>query len=209
MSAQITDAYYSAFQGHRHVARGDLRAVLTALAQRHDEDAETPVLILDDLTGDRIEPDPRDDLETSLARLTGSDSDGQVEQPRSGRGRPRLGVVAREVTLLPRHWDWLQAQPGGASATLRRLVETARREGATADQARRSHRALDRFLTLVAGDLPLFEEVYRAFYAGASDRFTSLTQDWPTDLRDHAHELLVRALADQAHAASAPPKNLA
>ena len=188
---------YSAFLGHRRLAHGDISSVLTTIAARIGEDAVQPVLILDDRTGDRIEPDPRDCLEASLARFT---SPLTPPAAPAARGRPRLGVVAREVTLLPRHWDWLQTQPGGASAALRRLVEAARREGSATDQAYRSRRALDRFLYLVAGDLPGFEDVYRALYAGAADRFVDLTEDWPPDVRDHARELLALALADQARA---------
>jgi hypothetical protein len=185
----VTSASYSAFQGHRRLAQGDLATVLAALKDRAAGDAS--ILILDDRNGERIEPDRRDDLAATLARFAEPAQDGEVAP--SGpptRGRPRLGVTAKEVTLLPRHWDWLQTQPGGASATLRRLVETARREGAQIDQARRSQRALDRFLYLVAGDLPDFEEVYRAFYAGDAERFIALTQPWPIDVRDHARALL-------------------
>jgi hypothetical protein len=98
-------------------------------------------------------------------------------------------VIAREVTLLPRHWDWLQTQPGGASAALRRLVEAARREGSASEAARRSERALDRFLYLVAGDLPRFEEAYRAFHAGKAERFAALIEGWAADVRNHAQFL--------------------
>ncbi|QUD89078.1 DUF2239 family protein [Phenylobacterium montanum] len=187
---------FSAFLGHDLVARGDLRTVLTALA--HRPGGEAPVLILDDLTGDRIEPDPRHDLETNIARLTSSAGDAA---PRTGRGRPRLGVTAREVTLLPRHWDWLAAQPGGASAALRRLVDAARREGSAEDVARRSHRALDRFLYLVAGDLPLFEDAYRAFYADDAAGFRQAMEAWPSSVRDHALALFETARTDRAKAA--------
>ncbi|RKP59042.1 DUF2239 family protein [Pararobbsia silviterrae] len=111
-------------------------------------------------------------------------------EPR-GRGRPKLGVVAREVTLLPRHWAWLAAQPGGASVALRKLVEEARR-AREADDARRA--AKDRayhFMSAIAGDLPGFEEAIRALYADDRARMDALIVDWPDDIRDHA-----RALAD-------------
>ena len=195
-------ASYSAFHGHHRLAQGDLAAVLAVLKDRPAGDAS--ILILDDLSGDRIEPDPRDDLAATLARFAATEEDAPPAPGPPTRGRPRLGVTAKEVTLLPRHWDWLQTQQGGASAALRRLVEAARREAGQADQARCSHRALDRFLYLVAGDLPDFEEVYRAFYAGAAERFTALTQPWPQDVRDHARALLATALREQASARPAP-----
>ncbi len=198
----MASASYSAFQGHHRLAQGDLATVLTRVMTRSD--GEASVLILDDLTGDRIEPDPREDLAATLARFAAPAEDAPPAPGPPVRGRPRLGVTAKEVTLLPRHWDWLQAQPGGASAALRRLVDIARRDGAPVDQARRSHRALDRFLYLVAGDLPNFEEAYRAFYAGAADRFAALTEPWPLDVREHARRLLAKALGDQALAHSPP-----
>src|SRR4029079_4156101 len=66
-------------------------------------------------------------------------------EPR-GRGRPRLGVVAREGTLLPRHWEWLGTQPGGASVVLRKLVEEARRANGDADRTRAARDAAYRFM---------------------------------------------------------------
>lgn len=182
-------ASYTAFSGYRRIARGDLASVLGAVGDQ-------TALILDDRTGDRVEIDPRDSLETTLARF----AEPRIETPAAApaRGRPRLGVTAKEVTLLPRHWDWLQTQPGGASATLRRLVDAARRDNQGAEQARRSHRALDRFLYLVAGDLPQFEEAYRAFYAGDETGFLALIEAWPADVRDHSRILWQAYLADRA-----------
>ena len=188
-------ARFTAFVGHRRLAQGDLATVATAAAEPLKAGAS--VLILDDRNGERLELDPRESLAALLTRH------GAPSPAPPTRGRPRLGVTAKEVTLLPRHWDWLSAQPGGASAALRRLVDAARREGAAVDDARRSHRAVDRFLYLVAGDLPQFEEVYRAFYASDAQGFTGLIADWPADVRDHAQTLFDIAMADQARAAKA------
>ncbi len=110
------------------------------------------------------------------------------EVPR-GPGRPRLGVVAREVTLLPRHWDWLSSQPGGASVALRKLVEQARRRNEGKDRLRRSQEAAYRFMSALAGNLPGFEEATRAFFAGDQERFDDQTESWPVDVRDHARRL--------------------
>jgi hypothetical protein len=110
-----------------------------------------------------------------------------------GPGRPKLGVVAREVTLLPRHWEWLATQPGGASITLRRLVEHAKRASTGKDRVRRSQSAAYRFMSAMAGDEPGFEEATRALFAGNLDRFNTLVEGWPRDVRDHARRLATGA----------------
>jgi hypothetical protein len=106
-----------------------------------------------------------------------------------GRGRPKLGVVAREVTLLPRHWDWLNTQPGGASVALRKLVEEARRTSGDRDRTRAAQEAAYHFMSAIAGDLPGFEEATRALFAYDRRRFGDLVAQWPEDVRDHAIRL--------------------
>ena len=117
-----------------------------------------------------------------------------ASEPR-GRGRPKLGVVAREVTLLPRHWEWLNAQPGGASVALRKLVEAARRTNGDADRLRAARDAAYHFMSAMAGNLTNFEEASRALFADDRRRFTSLIAAWPPDIRDHVAKL---AYADAA-----------
>jgi hypothetical protein len=104
---------------------------------------------------------------------------------RQGPGRPRLGVVSREISLLPRHWEWLEAQPGGLSATLRRLVDEARRQEPQSEQARQRRDATSRLMWALAGDLPGFEEASRALFASERGRFTDLLASWPADLRGY------------------------
>jgi uncharacterized protein len=103
-----------------------------------------------------------------------------------GRGRPALGVEAREVTLLPRHWEWLAAQRGGASATLRKLVEAELRKGRSEKDC---HDAAFRFLTVIAGDLPKFEDAMREIYAGNPAGYDRFSQSWPAGIRDHGRKL--------------------
>jgi hypothetical protein len=105
---------------------------------------------------------------------------------RPGAGRPKLGVVAREVTLLPRHWDWLKAQPGGASAALRRLVDAERRRQKEENDPRPAREAAYRFMSAMAGNLAGFEDTARALFAGDYERLRALTRAWPRDVRDHA-----------------------
>ncbi|NVL67960.1 DUF2239 family protein, partial [Escherichia coli] len=107
------------------------------------------------------------------------------EPPRVGPGRPKLGVVSREVSLLPRHWEWLEIQPNGISAALRRLVEEARKRDPEGDRARLAIEAASRFMSAMAGDLPNFEEASRALFAKDDERFVSLIAEWPADVRNH------------------------
>jgi len=98
-------------------------------------------------------------------------------------------VVAREVTLLPRHWEWLAAQPGGASVALRKLVEAARRDHRDRDIQRQVQECAHRFMSAMAGDLPGYEEAIRALFADDQARFAGLVAPWPADVRDHALRL--------------------
>ena len=120
--------------------------------------------------------------------------DAQPSEPR-GRGRPKLGVVAREVTLLPRHWEWLNAQPGGASVALRKLVDEARRATGDKDRQRAARDAAYHFMSAMAGNLPNFEEASRALFGVDRRRLAALIAPWPDDIRDHIVKL---ALSDRA-----------
>lgn len=180
------DTRCTAFDGHRRLASGALREVALAVQRAVRGGAAGP-LVFDDATGRVIDVDVRGTAEELTARLpsaTAGEAEPAPAAPR-GRGRPRLGVVAREVTLLPRHWEWLGTQPGGASVALRRLVEEARRASAGPDRARRAREAAYRFMHAVVGDLPGFEEASRALFASDRARFASLVAGWPADVREH------------------------
>jgi hypothetical protein len=168
----------TAFEGVRRIASGAPAEVAAGAKAAYDRGSQ--VLVFDDETGEQVEPDYRGTVEDVLARLT-------PPEAARGPGRPKLGVVAREVTLLPRHWDWLNGQPGGASVALRKLVEAAAR--GEPDRLRRGREVSYRFISAMAGDLPAFEEATRALFAGDGDRFRELIQDWPEDIRDHAQQL--------------------
>ncbi len=168
---------FTAFEGNRRISSGGLAAI--ALGAKEVADRNGSVLIFDDETGEQIELDYRGTPEDVLARLSPPDA-------AKGPGRPKLGVIAREVTLLPRHWEWLGSQPGGASVALRKLVEDAAKANAGGDRIRRAREAAYRFMSAMAGNLPDFEEATRSLFAGDAGRFESLTEAWPTDIRDHA-----------------------
>ena len=172
-------ASWTAFQAFNRIAQGALAEVALAV-RRLDPDAG-PILIFEDATGRVRDLDLRGSEEEVRARFAPTGDD-----PVRGRGRPRLGVTAREVTLLPRHWDWLAEQPGGASAALRRLVDDARKADEGRTVLRQARERCYRFLSGIAGDLPGFEEASRALFAGDEDRFRALIADWPADIRGHA-----------------------
>jgi len=179
-----TEMRCTAFAGARRIASGTLPEVAVAARHALEEGAAEPLLVFDDATGRVVDLDLR-----GTAR---------------GRGRPRLGVVSREVTLLPRHWGWLATQRGGASATLRRLVDEARRGSSRQDRVRRAQDAAYRFMSAVGGDLPGYEEALRALFAGDVERFERHTSDWPADIRDHSRSLAEDALS--APASTAPER---
>lgn len=186
----------TAFDGHALIASGALADVALAVKRLLDQHPARTPTILDDGTGQPVEIDFRGSADEVLGRLQpAADSDA----PR-GAGRPRLGVVAREVTLLPRHWYWLNSQPGGASVTLRKLVEDARRNGSAKDRARLAGEAADRFMSVVAGDLAGYEEASRALWRGDRDAFNRHTRSWPRDVREHARRLAAIARDAQADA---------
>jgi hypothetical protein len=196
---------YTAFEGQRRLASGALAEIALAV-QRAERRACEPIAIFNDATGRAIDLDLRGSPEEMLARLTKSPgatspgassavgSDAVPDEPR-GRGRPRLGVVAREVTLLPRHWEWLNAQPGGASVALRKLVEQARRAHGDADRQRAARDAAYHFMAAMAGNLANFEEAARALFADDRRAFVAHIAAWPADIRDHVVKL---AYADRA-----------
>ncbi|BDU73954.1 DUF2239 family protein [Mesoterricola silvestris] len=178
----------TAFEGRLRLASGPLREVALAVKAALERTACGPILTFDDATGGVIDLDTRGSDEEVLARL-------DPPAPARGRGRPRLGVVPREVTLLPRHWDWLNTQPGGASVALRRLVEEARRAQAGPDRRRAAQEAAYRFMSAMAGDEPGYEEALRALFAGDPEAFDLNTRAWPGDVRATTLRLAQPALS--------------
>jgi Uncharacterized protein conserved in bacteria len=186
----------SAFDHQRLIASGPLVEVVRAAKQMLDAGSHGPLLIFDDRSSRQIEIDFRGTIAQVLARLPQGEA---VPEPVArGPGRPKLGVVPREVTLLPRHWDWLSGQPGGASAVLRRLVEQAMRSHGAQDRARLAQESVDRFMFAMTGDLGQHEEALRAFYRHERERFIALTEPWPHDVRDHLRRLATTAWDDMA-----------
>jgi hypothetical protein len=180
---EITPTQAVAFAGSSLFAHGSVREVALQVQAAFERDPNQNILVFDRETSRPIELDLRGSLDDIVAR---------AEAPAKRTvGRPKLGVVAREVTLLPRHWDWLQEQPGGASVALRKLVDQARHASVDTDRARKARDAAYRFLLVMGGDRPGFEEATRTLFAGDLAGFREQIEAWPADIRDH-----LLALAD-------------
>src|ERR1700716_933843 len=199
---------YVAFAGDRLIASGDLRTVARAAKETHDRQRHVTILLFDGKSGP-VEIDFRGSVGDVLGGLPerpaapATAEETAVAAPR-GPGRPKLGVVAREVTLLPRHWEWLAQQSGGASVALRKLVDEARRANKDKDRVRHAQEAAYRFIAAMAENKPHYAEVTRALFAGDAERFEAWTASWPADVRDHA-----RRLAAAAFERAAPHESVA
>lgn len=216
----------TAFAGQRKVAAGTLHAVAQALKALVLREPEAQILIFDDASGSQVDLNLRGSLEEVLQRLpkpkpsaaaaaqVPDAPDATAAAPVRTAGRPRPGVVAREITLLPRHWDWLATQPGGPSVALRKLVEYAQRGSKAQDAQRQAREAAYTFMSALAGDAPGFEEASRALFAGRQAAFAACVQDWPADVRTHVLQLAERGWNDgdqepgsQASSTSTSTKN--
>jgi hypothetical protein len=166
-----------AFAGTELLAKGELVEVVRTVKAALDSGSDRSIALLDAATSKPVE-----------INFTGTEEEVLQRIPRApGRsaGRPKLGVIPREVTLLPRHWEWLSTQPGGASVALRKLVEHASRDARGADTMREARDAAYRFMHELMGDAAGFEEASRALFAGDGARFRGLVTDWPADVRAH------------------------
>lgn len=187
---------YTAFEDGNHVATGPLADVVLAVKRRMGKADHGPALIFSDATGKTLDFDFHGSVKDVSRRLEVFVESAAPES--TGPGRPRLGVMSREVSLLPRHWEWLAAQAGGASAALRRLVDEARRKESAGPSPKQAQERTYKFLSVVAGDRPGYEEALRALYRKDPKRFQAEMKDWPTDLREHALKLAQPAFAGAA-----------
>ena len=181
-----------AFAGDEILARGALPDVARAVYRALQSGERRPVTVLEAATSAVVDLDLRGSEVDIVQRLAGSLEVSAIDPSNRtpGPGRPRLGVVSREVSLLPRHWDWLKSQRGGASAALRRLVDEARKQDRGQGETRKLQEAIDRYLRVMAGDRPNYEEALRAFYAHRDTDLQALVAGWPADVRSHLEVLL-------------------
>jgi hypothetical protein len=196
-----SEAAYIAFEEDRRIGSGDLREVARAARLALGRHPNASILIFNGQTSAVVEVDFRGSVDDVLARIPHSeppaaDEVTSVAAPR-GPGRPKLGVVAREITLLPRHWDWLAQQKGGASVVIRRLVDEARRNGDDDNRVRLAQEAAYRFMSVMAGNRPHYEEAIRALFANHAPRLATLIAEWPADVRDHVARLAKSAFPQE------------
>lgn len=179
------DQLCAAFVGSNLIATGALAEVVHEVKRHHDANPNDLILIFDHKKSQPIEVDLRGSVEDVFARL---EKQQKVIEPKTKvkkPGRPKLGVVSKEVTLLPRHWEWLAQQRGGASITLRRLVGEAMKAADPQAEQRSAQQSTYRLMTAVAGDLPNYEDAIRALFAAEKDDFFNIIADWPEGLRHH------------------------
>ena len=170
---------YTAFLGDSQIAAGRLEDLLPPVKAQFDKPGCPLILIFENANGKQVDFELRGSLEGVLASAIPA-------KPKTGPGRPKLGVVAREISLLPRHWEWLEQHPSGASAAIRRLIDDARKKEPSREKTRGAKEATGRVLTALAGDRPGYEEATRALYAGNAERFKLEIKCWPNDVRAYA-----------------------
>ncbi|MEZ6002847.1 MAG: DUF2239 family protein [Planctomycetota bacterium] len=185
---QTTEPTYSLFLGHELLSRGAIEPLLNSLRTAMSMAPMARLAVYDNQSGVRLDLDLSGTPDEAYARLEHHPVLGKPKG--KGPGRPKLGVVGREVSLLPRHWDWLAAQPGGASAALRRLVDRARKEDQPAGARRAAIEAAHRFLWDQGGDLPGFEEATRALFAGDWTALEARMRPWPEPIADQVRFML-------------------
>lgn len=194
---------FTAFSGTRLLQTGPVETVLKKVKEDFDQRNNAPILVFEDATGKQTDFDLEGTPEEVIAHLAGHPllvrrnfDNPDVAAPatkRPGPGRPRLGVVSREISLFPRHWKWLEGQPQGASAAIRKLIEAASAREPEKDRARRAREAAGNFMWAMAGNLPNFEEASRALYAGDTEKLNAQIAEWPKDVREYLSRLLKAA----------------
>lgn len=202
--APTVERAFTAFDGGHAIGRGSERDVAHAAKLAVDGGAGGPLLVVDNVTSEPLELDLRGTLHDVLARypqprpaVVSRSTTDTAADAKPTRGRPKLGVVAREITLLPRHWEWLGSQSGGASVTLRKLVEQARSTSGRIDRRRHAQESTYRFMSAMLGNQPGFEEATSALFARDAPRFAHFAASWPPDLRDHAIQLAAAVFHEQ------------
>jgi hypothetical protein len=183
-----TNDTYTAFEGNKQLFIGTLASVILKVKKRLGKDDNSTILIFSDSTGKTIDfnfQGNEQDVQKRLEIFITED----ISSNNTGPGRPKLGVISREVSLLPRHWEWLATQTGGASATLRRLVEEAKKKSVSGNQVKLAQERTYKFLSTIAGDYIGYEEALRALYKFDKKIFVLNMQSWPADVRNYALEM--------------------
>lgn len=193
----VAPTSFTSFNGCKRIAFGNLETNALAVKRAIESGSSCSILTFNDDTGCALVLDTRGTDAETLVRLNQESPSQEVMESESvevdqssflqrGRGRKKLGVIAREITLLTRHRDWLLAQPGGVSVALRKLVEAAKKDTATSQVKRRSQERAYQFMSAMASYVTSLEESRRALFAGDFTKFLQLTAEWPSDVQDYA-----------------------
>ncbi|KAF1023147.1 MAG: hypothetical protein GAK29_03011 [Acinetobacter bereziniae] len=100
-------------------------------------------------------------------------------------GRPKLGVISREITLQQKHWDWLDQQNSSASAVIRKLIDQELNNPLSESNKMMAKQALDRFMTAMSGNISHYEEATRALYRDDQESFIALVENCPEDIKTY------------------------
>jgi hypothetical protein len=179
---------YTAFEGHSLLCQGDLSSVVLKAKRRLDKGSQKPLLIFSDSTGKSMDFNFQGSETEVLKRLEVYTAEVPKENS-AGPGRPKLGVISREVSLLPKHWEWLASQSGGASATLRKIVEDLMKKESAGPTLKQQQERVYRVMSVLAGDLPNYEQALRVLYRKDGKEFGKIVSDWPKDIASHLNTL--------------------
>lgn len=192
---QTNSQSYTAFDGHKLLTQGPLEDVVLKLKRHLKSNPNSSPLVFSDSSGKQMDFDMHGTEKEVLQKLhiyRGTDGAPTLNQ---GPGRPKLGVVAREISLLPRHWEWLSTQSGGASATLRRLVDETKKTSFGKDLVKQAQERTYKYMSAIAGDLPNYEEALRALYKKDKALFKTQISDWPSDIKEYAKTLSIEVFS--------------
>lgn len=180
---------YTAFEDHKILSKGSLEDVVLKVKKRFEKSPASQIVIYSDATGKSMDFNFHGSEKEVLKRLEVYTTPESATAVSSGPGRPKLGVISREVSLLPKHWEWLATQSGGASNTLRKLVEESMKKTSGVNTVKTAQERTYKFMSVEAGDLENYEEALRALYRKDKERFSSEIKTWPRDVQKHIIEL--------------------
>jgi hypothetical protein len=175
---------YTAFGNGKLIVHGGLDDVVTKIKRWYDKYSNGTLLVFNDFTGKTMEFDLRGSEKEVLQKIE-MFLPQEIVVVSARPGRPKLGVVTREVSLLPQHWEWLASQPEGASAALRKLVEGAKKNLVMKESVKQVQERAYKIMSILAGDLPQYEEALRSLYRRNEENFKQHIASWSPDIKDY------------------------
>lgn len=186
---------YTAFGNEKLIAHGSLDEVVLKIKRWNDKNTTASLLVFNDFTGKTMEFDLRGSEKDVLQKIE-MFIPQDVSAVSPGPGRPKLGVITREVSLLPQHWEWLASQPEGASAALRKLVEGAKKNLVMKESVKQVQERAYKIMSILAGDLPQYEEALRSLYRKNEENFKQHIAMWSPDIKDYVIKIAAPVFAE-------------